>query len=149
MLRLVTSNDPPIGAPPEYRPTRPGNGAEKQATILVVEDEVLTRVASADYLRSCGYRVLEASSGVEAQTLFTSGEPIRVLFTDVQLPGGLDGFSLANWVAQKHPHVRIIMASASPEVGKKVEDREVGRPFLAKPYAFEVLLFHIRRLIGI
>lgn len=148
MLRLVTTGDPPTTGSPASRPARPGNGADKQPTILVVEDEVLTRVAAGDYLRSCGYRVLEASSGPEAQTLFTSGEPIRVLFTEVQLPGECDGVTLARWVEQTHPHVRIIMASASPEVGKKAEDRNVGRPFLPKPYAFEVLLFHIRRLIG-
>ncbi len=147
MLRLVTTNDPPAYFPGS-KPARPGNGAEKQATILVVEDEVLTRVASSDYLRSCGYRVLEASSGAEAQTLFTSGEPIRVLFTDIQLPGEIDGQSLASWVETKHPHVRIIMASAGPDITKRAEEREVGRPLLAKPYAFEVLLFHIRRLIG-
>lgn len=148
MLRLVTVNDPPNPHGSAPRPSRPGNGADKQATILVVEDEVLTRVASADYLRSCGYRVLEASSGAEAQTLFASGEPIRILFTDVQLPGDVDGFALASWVEAKHPHVRIIMASAGPEIVKRAEETDVGRPFLAKPYAFEVLLFHIRRLIA-
>lgn len=148
MLRLVTANDPPQPFMPGSKPARPGNGVEKQATILVVEDEVLTRVASSDYLRSCGYRVLEASSGAEAQILFTSGEPIRILFTDVHLPGEIDGLSLANWVETKHPHVRIIMATDGPEIPKRPEEREVGRPLLAKPYAFEVLLFHIRRLIA-
>jgi len=148
MLRLVTANDPPRAPLPGTTPARPGNGAEKQATILVVEDEVLTRVASSDYLRSCGYRVLEASSGAEAQTLFTGGEPIRLLFTDIQLSGEIDGVSLASWVETKHPHVRIIMASEDPDIPERAEERDVGRPLLAKPYAFEVLLFHIRRLIA-
>jgi CheY-like chemotaxis protein len=148
MLRRVTANDPPRAPLPGNKPARPESGAEKQATILVVEDEVLTRVASSDYLRSCGYRVLEASSGAEAQTLFTSGEPIRLLFTDIELPGEIDGVSLASWVETKHPHVRIIMASEDPDIPERAEERDVGRPLLAKPYAFEVLLFHIRRLIA-
>lgn len=129
-------------------PSRAGNGAEKHATILVVEDEILTRVASADYLRSCGYRVLEATSAGEAQAIFHSGEPIRILFTDIQLPGGVDGFALASWVEKNYPQVRIIMASGAPEVMKKAEAAfSLKRPFLSKPYAFEVLLFHVRRLI--
>jgi DNA-binding response OmpR family regulator len=148
MLRLVASQEPPNSHLSQARPSRSGNGAEKHATILVVEDEILTRAASADYLRSCGYRVLEATSAEEAQAIFQSGEPIRILFTDIQLPGGVDGFALASWVEKDYPHVRIIMASGAPDVMKQAEVFSLKRPFLNKPYAFEVLLFHVRRLIA-
>jgi DNA-binding NtrC family response regulator len=148
MLRLVATQDPPGFPGSQGKSPRSGNGAEKHATILVVEDEVLTRVASADYLRSCGYRVLEATGAGEAQAIFHSGEPIQILFTDVQLPGDLDGFALAGWVEQHYPHVRVIMASGAPDVMKKAETFSLRRPFLNKPYAFEVLLFHVRRLIA-
>jgi DNA-binding response OmpR family regulator len=147
MLRLVATHEPSSSHLSQGRP-RSGNGLEKRATILVVEDEVLTRVASADYLRSCGYRVLEASGAGEAQAIFQSGEPIRILFTDVQLPGDVDGFELVSWVEQNYPHVRVIMASGAPEVMTRAEAFNLKRPFLNKPYAFEVLLFHVRRLIA-
>lgn len=153
MLRRVAINEPPNpygpqGSRDSQDKPRAGNGAEKHATILVVEDEILTRVASADYLRSCGYRVLEAASAGEAQAIFQSGEPIRILFTDIQLPVGVDGFALAGWVEQIHPHVRIIMTSSAPDVMKKAEVFSLRRPILDKPYAFEVLLFHVRRLLA-
>jgi DNA-binding NtrC family response regulator len=148
MLRLVATDEPSNPYAAQGKPPRAGNGAEKHATILVVEDEILTRVASADYLRSCGYRVLEAASAGEAQAIFHSGEPIRILFTDIQLPGGTDGFALASWVEQNYAHVRIIMASGAPDVMKMAEAFSLKRPFLNKPYAFEVLLFHVRRLIA-
>lgn len=149
MLRLVATDEPsgPHGSQ-GGRPPRSGNGAEKRATILVVEDEVLTRAASADYLRSCGYRVLEATGADEARAILQIGEPIRILFTDVQLRGETDGFALASWVEKNYPHVRIIMASGAPEVLKKAEASSLKRPLLTKPYAFEVLLFHVRRLIA-
>jgi CheY-like chemotaxis protein len=64
-----------------------------------VEDEVLIRLAVSDYLRDCGYRVVETGSGDEAVTILTKTDVrIDVVFADVSMPGGLNGFGLAQWV---------------------------------------------------
>ena len=79
-------------------------------TILVVEDEVLIRLAVSDYLRDCGYRVVETGSGDEAVTILTKTDVrIDVVFTDVSMPGGLNGFGLAQWVRRERPDVRVIL----------------------------------------
>jgi two-component system, response regulator PdtaR len=61
-------------------------------TVLVVEDEVLVRMVIADYLRDCGFRVLEASTADEAMRVLGTNERVDIVFSDVQMPGSLDGF---------------------------------------------------------
>ena len=79
----------------------------------MVEDEVLIRLVIADYLRDCGYRVHEAVSAEEAILILQAPEvSIDIVFSDVEMPGEMDGFGLARWVrANKpenggHPHIR-------------------------------------------
>jgi CheY-like chemotaxis protein len=63
------------------------------STVLVVEDEVLIRMATADYLRVCGYRVVEAGSGDEAVAVLKTDIRVDVVFTDVSMPGTLNGLT--------------------------------------------------------
>ncbi len=73
------------------------------ATLLLVEDEVLIRLTVADYLRDCGYHVIEASNAQEALSVLTSDIDIDIVFSDVQMPGTIDGFGLARWGARSPP----------------------------------------------
>ena len=66
--------------------------AGPSATILVVEDEILIRMDLADYLRECGYHVIEASNADEAMAVLQSGREVGVALADVQMPGSMDGF---------------------------------------------------------
>jgi len=92
-------------------------------TILVVEDEVLIRLAVSDYLRDCGYRVVETGSGDEAVTILTKTDVrIDVVFTDVSMPGGLNGFGLAQWVRRERPDVRVILASGVTRTAEEARD---------------------------
>jgi CheY-like chemotaxis protein len=76
-------------------------------TVLVVEDEVLVRLAIAEYLRDCGYRVIEASSADEAILVLQQPElTIDVVFTDIEMPGPMDGFGLAQWTRTNRPRAR-------------------------------------------
>jgi CheY-like chemotaxis protein len=69
---------------------------EVQETILVVEDDVLVRMPIAHYLRDCGYKVVEAANADEAVTVLSHKETvIDLVFTDIEMPGALDGFGLA------------------------------------------------------
>ena len=118
-------------------------------TVLLVEEDVLIRMPIADYLRDCGYRVVEAASGTEAlMVLRQPNLTVDALFTDAQLSGTVDGFGLAQWVRQNRPGAQIVMAGsprrAAKEAGKLCEEG----PMLAKPYEPQVVEGRIRQLLA-
>ncbi len=126
---------------------RHGGGNSGPATVLVVEDEVLIRLAVADYLRACGYRVLEASTGEEAQAIFGNDQHIEVLLTDIDLGRGMNGFELAGWVRREHPQVRVLLTSGVARMAQSAGDL-CELPLLKKPYPHEKLAEEIRRRLG-
>jgi CheY-like chemotaxis protein len=144
-LRLVSgafSSDGANHKSGNGRSAQLGSGGDYKSTILVVEDETLIRLATADFLREAGYRVLEAGDASEAQVIIGSGEPIELVFSDINMPGALDGVELASWLAQRHPDVRIVLTSgighnahraaevpSTVFIPKSYEDREVIRLF--------------------
>src|ERR1700690_3128346 len=79
-------------------------------TVLVVEDEMMVRQPIAEYLRDCGYNVLEAADASEAIALLGSDQ-VDVVFSDVRMPGRMDGFGLARWLRQNHPDVSVLLTS--------------------------------------
>ncbi|HKU96143.1 MAG TPA: response regulator [Vineibacter sp.] len=125
-----------------------GNGPQRPPTLLVVEDEVLVRMPVADYLRDCGYRVLEASTAAEAQAVFNAKEPIEIVISDVNMPGDMNGFALAKWIREEHPGVKVILTSGINNMAKNAEDVCSDGPFLEKPYTYDNLAAHIRRLLS-
>jgi DNA-binding response OmpR family regulator len=126
--------------------------AASQATVLVVEDEVLIRAVVCDHLRGCGYRVLEAANGEEAQKVFEQnrakdGDLIDIMFSDVQLGSGMNGFTLASWVRQTHPGVRIVLASGVARLSQEAEHLCDGR-FFTKPFSHSRLAAEINALLA-
>ena len=82
------------------------------ATVLVVEDDILVRMPIAAYLRHCGYRVIEAGDGPTAlAALDAAAEPIDLLFTDVVLPGGMTGADIARAAKAKQPGLRVLFTT--------------------------------------
>jgi CheY-like chemotaxis protein len=84
---------------------------ERTPAILVVEDEILLRMAVSDYLQECGFKIYEAGTASEAIEMIESGRfVIDLVFSDVRMPGAVDGFGLAQWVRKNrptcHPHLR-------------------------------------------
>jgi CheY-like chemotaxis protein len=78
--------------------------------ILVVEDEVLVRTAIAEYLRHCGYDVIEAASADEAITILTEPDiKIDIVLSDIEMPGSMDGFGLAQWVRTNRPELKVVL----------------------------------------
>ena len=110
-----------------------GYGKER-ATVLVVEDEVLVRAAAVAHLQDRGFSVLEAPSGDQARILMRQTPDIGVVFSDVQMPGSLDGVALAQWVASECPWVRVLLTS-----GRSVPEQSVAWRFMAKPYTLAEL----------
>ena len=115
-------------------------------TVLVVEDEVLIRMAIAEHLQECGYRVFEASNADEAMKLLERGEvPINLVFTDVRMPGAMDGWALAAWLREHHAETAVIVTSAERQAAAHELCKEL--PFLHKPYTFDHVVDRIAVLL--
>jgi CheY-like chemotaxis protein len=118
-------------------------------TILVVEDEVLIRLVIAEYLRECGYKVYEAAHADEALAVLQSPDvPIDIVFSDVVMPGRMDGFGLARWIRANRPDVHVILTSGvdrSAEVAGML--CETG-PLLEKPYEPQGVVDRIKQFRG-
>lgn len=102
---------------------------------LVVDDDFLIRMEVMAILEQAGFRVLDAEQGDAALDLLKARHPeVVLLFTDVQMPGELDGFALAHSVAASWPHISIVVASGHvrPEPGTMPDKaRFIGKPFSA------------------
>ncbi len=79
--------------------------------VLVVEDEPLVRMFAVDLLEDDGFTVIEATNADEALALLRTRPDVQVLFTDVNMPGSLDGLALARHVATSCPHLTVLIAS--------------------------------------
>ncbi len=117
-------------------------------TVLVVEDEVLVRMVIADYLRECGFRVIEAGSATEAITVLASPEPVDVVFSDVQMPGDMDGFGLATWVRRHQPWIKMLLTSGNARAAQTAGDLCEDGPLEQKPYHPTTILARIQQLLG-
>ena len=126
-----------------------GNGAPRfapGATILVIEDEVLIRLSTTEFLRDLGYRVIEAANAAEAQSIMVAGGDVDILFSDINMPGPLTGIELAAWVANKYPGVKIILTSGGAAPGSSAHLLRQAH-FVSKPYSHESLAAKIDDLL--
>ena len=118
-------------------------------TVLVVEDEVLIRVVIAEYLRECGFKVVEAVNADEALLVLQHAElTIDVVFSDIEMPGSMDGFALSKWVRANRPGTEVILAGSPGRAAHAAGDLCEEGPMLAKPYDHQVVLDRIRRLLA-
>lgn len=129
-----------------HRPT--SEAGDDKAVILVVEDEVLIRLVIAEYLRDCGYAVIEAGNAQDAIALFQANVEVDVVFTDVQMPGGLDGFGLAQWVRRHRPGTPVILTSGVAKASEAAETLCEDGPLLQKPYDSDEVGRRIRQLLA-
>ncbi len=114
--------------------------------ILVVDDEALLRLIAADVLEDGGYRVLEAADAGSALALLAEHQDVGVLFTDVNMPGDLDGIDLAREVHRRWPHVKLVITSG--RVHPSGADLPDSGRFVAKPYSPQKLLQEIEVAIA-
>jgi two-component system, response regulator PdtaR len=98
-------------------------------SVLVVEDEFLLRIMAADYLAEAGFPVLQAANAADAIDQLKIHDEIALVFTDVEMPPGMDGLDLARWISRERPDVKVLVAS-----GKVPRAAVTDRPFLPKPY---------------
>lgn len=127
----------------------PEQHADAEPLVLVVEDEVLIRMAAADHLRSCGFRVAEAGSATDAQELILSGLKVDLVFSDITMPGPIDGLGLAQWLHEHAPGVPVVLTSgvtSSLEAARKACLNV--RAYAPKPYDYDGLVENIRAALA-
>ena len=106
-------------------------------TILVVEDEMLIRMDAVDQLEALGFRVLEAGTAQQALDTIAREHRVDVVFTDVDMPGRLNGVALACKVDAKWPEIGLIVTSGQAIV--HASDLPAGTRFFAKPYSVSTI----------
>jgi DNA-binding NtrC family response regulator len=117
-------------------------------TILVVEDDVLVRMPIAQYLRDCGYRVIEAVNADEAMAVLSHQETaVDVVFSDIEMPGSVDGFGLAKWIRKHRPGLDVVLAGTVPRAVENAKDLCEQGP-IPKPYEPQNVYNHIRQLLA-
>jgi DNA-binding NtrC family response regulator len=119
-----------------------------RTTILIVEDEVLVRMGIAEFLRERGYRVVEAGDAAEARSVLAADSTIGVVFTDVVMPGSMDGFALAAWVREHHPGVRVLLTSGVTGAGRLAAKLQPGALHIDKPYLYPAVADSIAQLLA-
>jgi len=113
--------------------------------IFVVEDEPRVRRVTLRNLKKLGYKTLEAGNADMAKTIIESGEPIDLLFSDVLMPGGMNGYILAEWTKKNFPEIKIILTSGySKDKADVRRDEAHPFPLIRKPYSIEKLAKQIR-----
>jgi len=119
---------------------------EQRIAVLIVEDELLVRMDIADSLEEAGFDVFEAANAAEALDILQRHAHIHALFTDVDMPGSMDGLKLAAHVRDRWPPIKIIVTSGHRKVAEEMLP-DPGR-FLAKPYNPQSVITWIHELVA-
>lgn len=133
---------------PSQRPAASA-AAPSSRTVLLVEDEEDLREWARAVLGDLGYRVLEAATGPEALRILQSDQPLLLMFTDVSLPGGMDGRQLAGEAARLRPAMKTLMTTAyAGDVLVENGQLAAGTHLLSKPYTRTQLQEALESLLG-
>lgn len=113
---------------------------------LVVEDDEFIRMHACDILSEAGFHCDEAADSDSARVLLdAAGGSITLLFTDVEMPGEMDGFELARYVAEHWPETAIVVASGrvNPAPGQMPD----GATFIGKPFSAQLVYDHLQQML--
>jgi CheY-like chemotaxis protein len=123
---------------PDYR---------NEETVLVVEDNSSLRTVVVRQLEAIGLRVLEAESAQMALDVLKDRPRVDLVFTDVVLPGNMDGYALARAIKENYPNLKIIMTSGFPGMRFNETKLAHGLPLLSKPYRKQDLVRMVREVL--
>jgi len=117
-----------------------------RAVVLVVEDEGVVRMGAVDLIQRAGLEAIEAASADEAITILEARRDIHLVFTDIEMPGTMDGIKLAHYIRERWPPIKLIVAS-----GRSIVEQSSlpeGASFFSKPYRDDDLVQSIIKLVA-
>ncbi len=118
----------------------------RRPVVLVVEDEPLIRFNTCDMLEDDGFEVIAAANAHEAIEILESRTDIGVIFSDVNMPGTMDGLALVHMARDRWPPIKIVVTSALPP--SKDVDLPTGGRFLPKPYSTQDVTGVVRAVLA-
>lgn len=118
----------------------------KDKLVLVVEDELFVRLMAVDAIEDAGFRAIEAEDADKALALLDDRDDIGILFSDIKMPGSLDGLGLAAAVRERWPDIPVILTSG--HLYRDDVDMPPSIPFLQKPYRAGALIAELTRICG-
>lgn len=119
----------------------------KRPVVLVVEDDFLLRMDAIDAVTAAGFEPVDAGNADEAIAILEAHPRIHVVFTDIQMPGSMDGLNLAKFVKDRWPPIKIVATSGYIRVSE--DDLPEGGRFLPKPYTPAQIVGMLRELTGV
>lgn len=114
--------------------------------VLVVEDEMVLRMRAVDIVEDAGFVPIQAVSADEAIQILESRDDISLLFTDIQMPGSMDGLKLAHEVHSRWPHIKIILVSGQIVVTDA--DKPSDSRFFSKPLEISQMILQLQEMVG-
>jgi DNA-binding NtrC family response regulator len=124
----------------------PVEAAQQHHTVLVVDDEPAIRGVVCEFLRDCGLNPVAAEDADQAVALIERGLAVDLVFSDVRMPGKLDGYGLARWILENRPEIPVILVTG--DLGKANAAAGLsGVETFAKPYDFDAAVKKIRDTI--
>jgi two-component system, response regulator PdtaR len=120
------------------------NSETKRHVVLIVEDEFLIRMDAVNMIRAAEFGVVEAANADEAILILEDRPDITVVFTDIHMPGSMDGLKLAAAIRGRWPPIRIVATSGKAKIGR--DDLPSGSRFLPKPYSPRQIVATLREL---
>jgi CheY-like chemotaxis protein len=119
---------------------------ERRQVVLVVEDEPLLRMMAVDMVEDAGFEAVEAADATDAVRILERRTDIRIVFTDIDMPRGMDGMRLAAAIRDRWPPIEIILTSGHVAVDDvRMPPRSV---FFPKPYVVEKVVETLHRMAG-
>jgi CheY-like chemotaxis protein len=128
---------------------KPAGEESQRPTVLLVEDEVLLRLALAAEFRAGGFNVVEAANGDEGRNLVLAGIPVDIVVADITMPGRLDGAEFALWLKDYGLPAPIILTSGLPAALERARARcPHVKAFVAKPYPHDKVVAQVQALLA-
>jgi CheY-like chemotaxis protein len=141
-----------LGEAVAAEPGKPERVIERRSgsaeTVLVVEDDPAVRAHSAELLSELGYPVVEASDGVAALEVLGREPGVKLLFTDVGLPGGMNGHQLAQEARRRRPEIKVLFTTGYAKAAIVHDGRlDPGVQLITKPFTYDALADKVRDIL--
>src|SRR3978361_1309118 len=114
--------------------------------VLIVEDELMLRMRAVDIVEDAGFTPIEAINADEAIQILEARGDISVLFTDIQMPGSMDGLKLAHVAHTRWPHIKIILVSG--QIAVTEADKPEDSKFFPKPLEIQQMILELQQMVG-